>query len=324
MREGIQIGPIIIRYYALIIMAGAIIAAWLSTVEAKRRDKDGEVIWDMLPWVIIGGILGARIWHILTPPASMVEMGLTTNYYFTHPLEMLAIWKGGLGIPGAVIGGAIALWIYTRKNKDSFLEWADIVAPGLALAQAIGRWGNFINQEVYGSPSNLPWAIKIDPLHRLPGFENVETYHPLFLYESLLNILAAGILLLVGRKYKDKLIKGDIFLLYLVLYPIIRFGLEFLRLDPSPVAGLNINQTFMAVVAIVAVILLILRHTVWLAKTDLTQTEDLAEQSEEISEEQMPEIEEDIEEIFEEHNLELEIEETVEDQTQDLLDGEEG
>ena len=205
MREGIQIGPIIIRYYALIIMAGVIVAAWLSTGEAKRREKDGEMIWDMLPWIVIGGILGARIWHILTPPASMVEMGLTTNYYFTHPLEMLAIWKGGLGIPGAVIGGALALWIYTRKHNDSFLEWADIVAPGLALAQAIGRWGNFVNQEVYGSPSDLPWAIKIDPLHRLPGFETVETYHPLFLYESLLNILVAGILLLVGRKYKNKL-----------------------------------------------------------------------------------------------------------------------
>ena len=279
MREGIQIGPIIIRYYALIIMAGVIVAAWLSTVEAKRREKDGEMIWDMLPWIVIGGILGARIWHILTPPASMVEMGLTTNYYFTHPLEMLAIWKGGLGIPGAVIGGALALWIYTRKHNDSFLEWADIVAPGLALAQAIGRWGNFVNQEVYGSPSDLPWAIKIDPLHRLPGFETVETYHPLFLYESLLNILVAGILLLVGRKYKNKLFKGDIFFLYLVLYPVIRFGLEFLRLDPSPVAGLNINQTFMAVVAIAASVLLILRHTIWAEKIATSQVKFVEEQN---------------------------------------------
>lgn len=320
MREGIQIGPIIIRYYALIIMAGVIVAAWLSTVEAKRREKDGEMIWDMLPWIVIGGILGARIWHILTPPASMVEMGLTTNYYFTHPLEMLAIWKGGLGIPGAVIGGALALWIYTRKHNDSFLEWADIVAPGLALAQAIGRWGNFVNQEVYGSPSDLPWAIKIDPLHRLPGFETVETYHPLFLYESLLNILVAGILLLVGRKYKNKLFKGDIFFLYLVLYPVIRFGLEFLRLDPSPVAGLNINQTFMAVVAIAASVLLILRHTIWAEKIATSQVKFVEEQTEEKMDLQISE--EEVETAVLNQELEVDVDELSKDQGYDSLDEE--
>ncbi len=320
MREGIQIGPIIIRYYALIIMAGVIVAAWLSTVEAKRREKDGEMIWDMLPWIVIGGILGARIWHILTPPASMVEMGLTTNYYFTHPLEMLAIWKGGLGIPGAVIGGALALWIYTRKHNDSFLEWADIVAPGLALAQAIGRWGNFVNQEVYGSPSDLPWVIKIDPLHRLPGFETVETYHPLFLYESLLNILVAGILLLVGRKYKNKLFKGDIFFLYLVLYPLIRFGLEFLRLDPSPVAGLNINQTFMAVVAIAASVLLILRHTIWAEKIATSQVKFVEEQTEEKMDLQISE--EEVETAVLNQELEVDVDELSKDQGYDSLDEE--
>lgn len=260
MREGIQIGPIIIRYYALIIMAGVLVAAWLSTVEAKRRGKDHEIIWDMLPWVVIGGIIGARIWHILTPPASMVEQGITTMYYLTHPLDALAIWKGGLGIPGAVMGGALALLIYTRKTKDSFLEWADIIVPGLALAQAIGRWGNFINQEVYGAPSDLPWAITIDYMYRLPGYEDIATYHPLFLYESLLNLLAAGLLLIIGRTKKDQLIKGDLFLLYLVIYPTIRFGLEFLRLDPSPVAGFNVNQTLMAVIAVVSVAILVIRH----------------------------------------------------------------
>ena len=260
MREGIQIGPIIIRYYALIIMAGVLVAAWLSTVEAKRRGKDHEIIWDMLPWVVIGGIIGARIWHILTPPASMVEQGITTMYYLTHPLDALAIWKGGLGIPGAVMGGALALLIYTRKTKDSFLEWADIIVPGLALAQAIGRWGNFINQEVYGAPSDLPWAITIDYMYRLPGYEDIATYHPLFLYESLLNLLAAGLLLIIGRTKKEQLIKGDLFLLYLVIYPTIRFGLEFLRLDPSPVAGFNVNQTLMAVIAVVSVAILVIRH----------------------------------------------------------------
>ncbi len=262
MPQGFQIGPLTIRYYALIILAGALLGAWLASVEAKRRGKDGNLVWDILPWLLVGGIIGARLWHVFTPSASNVAMGLTTKYYLTHPLQILMIWNGGLGIPGAVIGGALALWIYCRATKQKFLEWADIIAPGLLIGQAIGRWGNFINQELYGSPSNLPWAITIDPRYRLPGFETVAKYHPLFLYESVLNLLAAGILLYVGRKYKTKLYRGDIFLLYLVLYPVIRFALEYLRLDPSPVAGININQTVMGIVAVLSITILIIRHTI--------------------------------------------------------------
>ena len=262
MSEGIKIGPLLIRYYALIIMAGVVAAAWLSTVEAKRRGLKSDFVWDALPWVVIGGIIGARLWHIFTPPASMVEQGITTKYYLTHPLDAIAIWKGGVGIPGGIIGGALALLIFNRKTKTSFLQWADIIAPGLALAQAIGRWGNFINQEVYGAPSTLPWAITIDAAHRLPAFREFETYHPLFLYESLLNLLNMAILLIVGRKLKDKLKNGDIFLMYLVIYPTVRFFLEFLRLDPSPVAGININQTTMGIVAVAALATFVLRRVI--------------------------------------------------------------
>lgn len=262
MPQGFQIGPLTIRYYALIILAGALLGAWLASVEAKRRGKDGNLIWDILPWLLVGGIIGARLWHVFTPSASNAAMGLTTKYYLQHPLQILMIWNGGLGIPGGVIGGALALLIYCRTTKQKFLEWADIISPGLLIGQAVGRWGNFINQELYGSPSNLPWAITIAPPYRLPGFEAVSKYHPLFLYESVLNLLAAGILLYIGRKYKEKLYKGDIFLLYLVLYPVIRFGLEYLRLDPSPVAGININQTVMGIVALLSAALLIVRHTI--------------------------------------------------------------
>ena len=262
MPQGFQIGPLTIRYYALIILAGALLGAWLASVEARRRDKDGNLVWDILPWLLVGGIIGARLWHVFTPSASNIAMGLTTKYYLTHPLQILMIWNGGLGIPGGIIGGGLALLIYCKVTKQSFLEWADIISPGLLVGQAVGRWGNFVNQELYGSPSNLPWAITIDPLYRLDGFKEVSKYHPLFLYESVLNLLAAGILLFVGRKYKNKLYRGDIFLLYLVLYPVIRFGLEFLRLDPSPVAGFNINQTVMGIVALLSVALLVLRHTI--------------------------------------------------------------
>ena len=266
MPQGIQIGPIMIRYYALIILAGAMVAAWLATQEAKRRGKDPEMVWDMLPWLLIGGIIGARLWHVLTPSSSNAAMGLTTQYYFQHPLEILKIWKGGLGIFGGIIGGAIALAIYCRANKQNFFEWTDIIVPGLLIAQAIGRWGNFVNQEVYGPPSDLPWAIYIDPAHRLPGFETVERYHPLFLYESLLTLLGGLLLLYIARKYKDKLFTGDLFLMYLVYYPLVRFGLEFIRLDPSAVGTININQTVMLIVGILALLILVLRHTVWLPK----------------------------------------------------------
>lgn len=260
MATGIQIGPLTLNFYGMIIMVGVIAAAVLSYIEAKRRSLDTDIVWDVLPWVVLGGVIGARIWHILTPPASMVEQGITTWYYLTHPLDAIAIWRGGLGIPGAVAGGALALFIYSKKRGFSFLLWADIIAPGLALAQAIGRWGNFINQEVYGSPSNLPWAITIDPQHRLPEFKDVATYHPLFLYESIFNLLNMALLLWLNRKMADKLKEGDIFLSYLITYPMFRFLLEFLRLDHSYVGGVNANQTLMLVIALASAGLIVWRH----------------------------------------------------------------
>jgi phosphatidylglycerol:prolipoprotein diacylglycerol transferase len=257
---GLQIGRYTIYYYGIIIMLGAVAAAWLAAVEARRRGQSSDIVWDGLVWVLIGGIVGARIWHILTPPASMVEAGYTTMYYLTHPLNAINIRAGGLGIPGAVIGGLLALYIFTRRRKLDFAFWLDVVAPALALGQAIGRWGNFFNQELYGSPSNLPWAINIDPEYRLPGYENQATYHPIFLYESLWNFGIVALLLWLGRKYQDRLINGDLFLIYLITYPLGRFMLEFLRLDPARVGGININQTVMLLVALVSTGVLIWRH----------------------------------------------------------------
>jgi phosphatidylglycerol:prolipoprotein diacylglycerol transferase len=260
MPQGIDLGFITIRYYGIILMLGALAGAWLAGREAKRHGENPEMVWDGLIWVLIGGILGARIWHILTPPPSMVEQGLTTAYYLTHPLDALAIWKGGLGIPGAVIGGGIAIYWFTKRRKMDFLLWTDIAAPGLALGQAIGRWGNFVNQELYGSPTDLPWAIFIEPRYRLPGFYDQETYHPIFLYESLWSLGTVALLLWLARRFEDRLKPGDIFLVYLISYPVGRFLLEFLRLDSAVVAGLNANQTLMAIVALIAAGLLFWRH----------------------------------------------------------------
>jgi phosphatidylglycerol:prolipoprotein diacylglycerol transferase len=260
MSDGFKIGIFYIHFYGIIIMFGAVLGALLAMRAAKRRGHDPEIVWDLLVYLIVGGIIGARLWHILTPPPSSVEKGLTTAYYLTHPLDALAIWNGGLGIPGAVIGGAIAMYFYTRKYKLNFAEWADIAAPSLALGQAIGRFGNFFNQELYGAPTSLPWKLYIEPAFRLTGFEKVEFYHPLFAYESILNLANACLLIWLTRRYKDKVRDGDIFLVYLVIYPVIRFFLDFLRLDASEVAGINANQTFVAVVAVCSVLALYLRH----------------------------------------------------------------
>ena len=272
---GFRIWKFEIRYYALIIIFGALVAAAIAAWRAKKNGQDPEIVVDLMPWLLIGGIIGARLWHVFTP--SYFE-GITTLDYLKNPLSILEIWKGGLGIPGAVIGGVLALLIYTKVKKISFLEWADYIAPGLLVAQGIGRWGNFINQELYGRPSNLPWAITIHPNNRRPRFELIEKYHPLFLYEFILNILAAIILMVIHRVCKRKLYKGDVFLLYLVFYPAIRFGLEFVRLEPSLTAsGININQTVMLVVLIVAIVALVLRHTFFKPKQSEESPEELDE-----------------------------------------------
>ena len=257
MPEGFFIGPLEVRFYGIILMLGAVGGAWLASREAKRRGHNPEIVWDLLTYLLVGGVIGARIWHILTPPPSS---GITASWYLTHPLDALAVWKGGLGIPGAIIGGMIALYFYTLKHKLNFAEWADIAAPSLALCQAIGRWGNFVNQELYGAPTNLPWKLHIDPERRLAGYLDVEYYHPLFLYESLWNIGNMVLLLWLSRRFGDRLKNGDLFLVYLVVYPIGRFLLDFLRLDASLVGGININQTVMAIVAVLAASALLWRH----------------------------------------------------------------
>jgi phosphatidylglycerol---prolipoprotein diacylglyceryl transferase len=260
MPDGIQIGTFTIHFYGIIIMAGVLAATFLAQREVNRRGQDGNLVWDLLVWVLVAGIIGARIWHIFTPMPDLVAKGVTPLYYLIHPLEAIAIWNGGLGIPGAVIGGVLALFVFARRHHLSFPLWLDLLAPSLALGQAIGRWGNYFNQELYGAPTSLPWAIYIDPQHRYPGYETVAYYHPLFLYESIWNFINVGLLLWLSRRYQKQLRPGDIFLVYLIVYPVGRFLLEFLRMDASLVAGINANQAVMGVVALVSTVLLITRH----------------------------------------------------------------
>lgn len=247
-------------YYGIILMVGVVGAAFLANAEARRKNMDEEFLWDSLIWMVIGGVIGARLWHVVTPPPSMVEQGFTFQYYLSHPLDAINVRNGGLGIPGAVLGGVLALYWYAKRQRQDFIAWIDIIAPAIPLGQAIGRWGNFINQELYGAPTDLPWGIAIDPIHRLPEFAEFTYYHPIFLYESIWSLLSVFFLVWLARKHGDKLLPGDLFLTYLITYPIIRILLDFIRLDASVVGGLNANQSLMGVVLIAAAITLFQRH----------------------------------------------------------------
>ena len=194
---------------------------------------------------------------MLTPtPAS----GITTAYYVQHPLEMLAVWNGGLGIYGAIIGGILGLLAYTRHKHYPLLAWIDLAVPGVLVGQAIGRWGNFVNHELYGAPTTLPWAVEIPPQNRLPGYEQYATFHPLFLYESLWNLLWLGLILWIERRYHDRLRRGDLLLLYMTCYGITRFTLDFVRLDSNGIGPLTTAQWVSLLIAIAAAVLLAARH----------------------------------------------------------------
>lgn len=257
---GIHLGPLYLRFYGVILVSGAMVGAYVATLEARRKGLNPDYVWDGLIWALVGGIVGARIYHVFTPPPSMVAQGFTTAAYFADPIKILQVWNGGLGIPGGIVGGMLGLWLYTRQAKLDFLTWVDIGAPALALAQAIGRWGNFINQELYGKPTDLPWGIFIEPQYRLPGYTEFERFHPTFLYESILNLLACLALLWIARRFAGRLKLGDLFLCYLAMYPAIRFFMEFLRLDSSEFGNLNINQMLSLIAVIAGGIALLVRH----------------------------------------------------------------
>ncbi len=258
---GIHIGTLLyIRFYGIILVTGAVIGTYLASTEARRKGQDPNYVWDALVWALIGGIIGARLYHVFTPPPSMVAAGFTTAAYFADPIKIFEVWNGGLGIPGGIVGGLLAMWLYTRYAKVDFLTWVDIAAPAVPLAQAIGRWGNFVNQELYGKPTNLPWGIYIAPLNRVAGFEQFERFHPVFLYESILNLLVCLAMLWLARRFAERLRPGDMLLLYLMFYPTVRFFMEFLRLDSSGFGNLNINQTLSAAVAVMAGIWFAIRH----------------------------------------------------------------
>jgi phosphatidylglycerol---prolipoprotein diacylglyceryl transferase len=235
----IRIGPIAVHWYGILIVAGALVGAYVASREARRRGWDPDHIWNALFLTLVLGIIGARLYHVLTPSPSS---GLTIEYFLRHPEYIIATWQGGLGIYGGIAGGILGFYLYTRWNRLDFLKWADLAIIGLPLGQAIGRWGNFVNQELYGRPTDLPWGIYIDPAHRYPGFEAYSYFHPTFLYESIWNLGVCLILIYVAHRWAERLLKGEILTVYLILYPLGRIIMEFVRLDSTSVGAIPVAQ----------------------------------------------------------------------------------
>ncbi len=218
-----QVGPLTIHIYALCLITG-IVFAWMIGVRRWRaRGGRTESFETILLWAIPIGIVGARIYHVLTHLGDYVGPTATQHWW--------AIWEGGIAIYGAIGAGALAAWIAARRQKVAFAALADALAPGIAVGQAFGRFGNWFNQELYGQPTDLPWGLEIDPAHRAPGFEEYATFHPTFLYESVWNLFVAGTLLWADRRFR--LGRGTVFALYIALYGFGRTFTEHIRLDYS-------------------------------------------------------------------------------------------
>jgi prolipoprotein diacylglyceryl transferase len=236
------IGPFPLRAYAMFILAGIVVAVWITQRRlADRGGKPGQAL-DVAVWAVPFGIVGGRLYHVISSPQAYFGEG-------GDPLNALKIWEGGLGIWGAVALGAVGAWIGCRRHNVVYLDFADAAAPGVVLAQAIGRWGNYFNNELYGGPTDLPWGLEIHCWDQGAGVAvacpNSATtiqgiYHPTFLYESLWCLVIALALVLVDRRFT--LARGQIFALYGMLYTMGRGLIEMLRIDDANhILGLRLN-----------------------------------------------------------------------------------
>ena len=247
-----HLGPLPIRAYALCIIAGILVALALTRRRWVARGGTGEQVEAVAMWAVPFGIVGGRLYHVITDPELYFKPG-------EQPLRALFIWDGGLGIWGAVALGAVGAWISCRKHGMSLAAFADAAAPGVVLAQAIGRWGNYFNQELYGRPSVLPWALLIDPAHRPAATPTVALYQPTFLYESLWD--AAVFLLLVWADRRYRLRRGQLTALYVAAYTAGRAWVEALRDDhANHIAGLRLNDWTSIIVFACAVAVLVRLH----------------------------------------------------------------
>lgn len=270
-----HLGPFPLRAYAIAILLGIVVAVVMTQRRWKERGGDPETVLDITYWAVPFGIVGGRIYHVISSP----------DAYFGpdgDPVRAFAIWEGGLGIWGAVAFGALGAWIGCRRKGVRLTVFADALAPGLLVAQGIGRLGNWFNQELFGGPTDLPWGLAIDDAHLPAGADPGTLFHPTFLYEMLWNFAAAALLVYLDRRFR--LGHGRVFWLYVVLYTTGRLWIELLRIDPAEtVLGLRLNVWTSVLVGLGALIAFVVvgrrhpgRETTLLLTPPSTQDDEAA------------------------------------------------
>jgi prolipoprotein diacylglyceryl transferase len=281
-----HLGPLPIRAYAFCIIAGVVLAVWLGEKRwIARGGRSGDVT-EIATWMVPMGILGGRIYHVITTPQPYFGHG-------GHPVKALYVWEGGLGIWGAVALGGVGAWIGCRHRGIPLPPFADALAPGIALAQAVGRFGNYFNQELYGKATNMWWGLKIDPAHRPDGMEERAAYQPTFLYEAIWDVGVAGLVIWADRRFK--LGHGRAFALYVMAYTVGRSWIEYLRIDTANhFLGLRLNDWTSIVVFIGALTYFVLsakrrpgREVINRGEAPTEEPEPSTETDEEVASEQL-------------------------------------
>lgn len=281
-----EIGPFSLHWYGVFIVGGAVLATWVAARYAAKAGENPDHVWNMLAFALIFGIIGARLYHVFSSPAD----GLGWSYYRENPIDIINFWEGGfrgLGIYGGLVGGILGIAGYAWYNKLNVLKYLDFIGPNVLLAQAVGRMGNFVNQELYGPPTDLPWAFHINPQYpcqippNLPqmtadwicGMPSLSAeavawyadngFHPTFFYESLWSLSMWVVLTLVYRYFGHRLRLGDGALLYFIAYPLGRFWVELFRPDAWVMGNLATAQWIAIGSVVIATALLIIRHIGW-------------------------------------------------------------
>jgi phosphatidylglycerol---prolipoprotein diacylglyceryl transferase len=256
---------LVFRWYGVLIALGVIVAAWVAEKEITRRGGKSDVVWDALLWVLPAAVIGARFWYVIN---DMLGGGRT---FIDQPGRIIRISEGGLHIFGALLFGLLTAYIYAKRQKVDMLLLLDSVAPSMLIGQAVARPANFINQELYGQPTDLPWGIPIDEFHRMSPWNDMTLYpeesarfHPTFAYEMIWNFLAAGLVLWLTHRYKEKIKPGAAFAGWLVLAGVGRVIIEAFRPDQPRIPGTDLSwsRLIYALMALVGLFWLLVRYEI--------------------------------------------------------------
>lgn len=251
--------PITLRWYGVLVMLGAVVGAWWAEKEIRRRGENGEIIWDAMIWVLPIGIIGARLWYVVNNILS------GSTYYTDDPIRIINIPEGGLHFFGGLFFGVITLYFFLKKNGLDTWLFLDAIAPATLLGQALARPANFINQELYGQPTNLPWGIEILAEHRLPQFASLSEatrFHPTFAYEMITNLLIVLFLWWLSRRYEEDMKPGALFSVWLILAGLSRTFIEFFRPDQPRIGETFISYTMLVsfLMAVAGLVMLLARY----------------------------------------------------------------